>query len=52
MGAAGPRTERLGSSKRKRKTFQTDGKMFLRHWDGGTRGGDAWLVEGGRREVG
>ena len=37
MGSAGPRTEKLDSSKKKkRKTFQTDQKMFLRHWDEGT----------------
>lgn len=36
MGAAGPRTEKLDSSKKKKKTFQTDQKMFLRHWDEGT----------------
>lgn len=39
MGAAGPRTKELGQLQKKKKTFQTDHKMFLQLGPGDSRQG-------------
>lgn len=37
---------KVDSSRKKRKTFWTDSRVFLRQWDPETGDRDAWLVQG------